>query len=59
LSLGTSVALIGSDKVLFAGRFQGTDDFDPNPTSVKTLASNGAGDTWVGIYNTSTGYLFK
>jgi hypothetical protein len=59
LSLGTSVALIGSDKVLFAGRFQGTDDFDPNPTSVKTLTSNGAGDIWVGLYNTSTGYLFK
>jgi hypothetical protein len=59
LSLGTSVALIGSDKALFAGRFQGTDDFDPNPTSVKTLTSNGAGDIWVAIYNASTGYLFK
>lgn len=59
LSLGTSVALIGADKVLFAGRFQGTDDFDPDPTSLKTFTSNGAGDIWVGVYNTSTGYLLE
>jgi hypothetical protein len=59
LSLGTSVALIGSDKVLFAGRFQGSDDFDPDPASVKTLTSNGAGDIWLGIYNITNGYLFK
>jgi hypothetical protein len=59
LSLGTSVALIGSDKVLFAGRFQGTDDFDPDPTSVKTLSSNGSGDIWLGVYNATNGYLFK
>ena len=59
LSLGTTVDFLGSDKIVFGGRFQGSDDFDPDPTSTKTLSSNGMGDIWLGIYNTSNGYLFK
>lgn len=59
LSLGTTVDLVGIDKVVFGGRFQGSDDFDPDPSATKSLSSNGMGDIWIGIYNTSNGYLFK
>ncbi len=59
LTLGTTVDLWSSDKVIFGGRFHGSDDFDPDPAAVKTLSSAGMGDVWLGIYNTATGYLFK
>jgi hypothetical protein len=45
--------------MVLASYFYGTVDFDPDPTSTKTLSSNGMGDIWLGIYNTSNGYLFK
>ncbi|MEJ7611273.1 MAG: SBBP repeat-containing protein [Ferruginibacter sp.] len=59
LSLGTTVDLVGNDKVVFGGRFHGSDDFDPDPAASKTLTSLGGGDIWLGIYNTANGYLFK
>lgn len=59
LSLGTTVDFLGTDKIVFGGRFQGSDDFDPDPSNTKTFNSNGMGDIWLGIYSTSNGYLFK
>ena len=59
LSLGTTVDFIGTDKIVLGGRFHGNDDFDPDPSNTKTLTSAGAGDIWLGIYNTSTGFLHK
>lgn len=59
LSLGTTVDFIGTDKIVIGGRFHGSDDFDPDPANTKTLTSAGAGDIWLGIYSTSTGFLYK